>query len=670
MKDEFDVLFSKKNSDIEYVADKYRAVSDKDKENIYNICKRKYNIMKSEGVEADADDFIKEAEGVERYSRPVWYRWVCASAASVVLIGAVSGGIMLARTHRVNVPTNQNPTTEVTSQKSTSEVKKDNEPLDMDQYMDGLLTSFSKIQRAQFGEYSENDEKLLYKVESDIIAPEEYIYDYSYYKVSVDGVESFSDFDNMLSSTYSEYVYKHLMGGDMSKYESGTRFGEETEEGKQLKHFIKYGDQAYARWQMDSRFTDMCDFDKYELVSSEFKEGAEEFDYKSSAFCEWCNSGEVYAYKFASPEFYATFEEKGNDFNGVFDDDYDDIMLCRREYKSKGAEPENTVKADFLLVKQNGDWKIANFVIDGTDYETEVTTEAVTENTSEVNSTEESSGLQIHELSLFKGQDEANKAAAVIGEKFRSGQYKFEKVDTDKYVNNMLAENADINTIENKSYIYHILWNSYFYFDTAEVEYTITDKLDNDLRKDIKASVDNREKFMRYDREQSDGTTYTYYQNGKESYEIDKAGKKYSQYDIDDAFISAYDKYVPDNLRVLYVEDEKGYGVYTSFLNNYFVNCALGCLYEDGTRFSNFNEWYIAYVDQYLGRTCVGVEFRENKGGRSHYTIDLKTGIVLKRIDYLESGEESCNMEVKSIKIDEPVDKKMFDLNGYTKVND
>ena len=658
MKDEFDVLFSKKENDIEHIAENYKAASDKEKENIYNITKRKYNILKAEEKEENHDDYIKGAEGVERYSRPAWYRWVSMSAASLILVGAISGGVLLAGSHNTRTIDKQHHSTEVSTQATTNAVKKRADNFDVDE----LIASWVKIQKAQFGADAAENDELTYEMESNVIAPEEYVYSYTYHKVTEEGAETFADLDKMLSSTYSEYVYKQLIGGDVSKYESGTRFGEETDEGRALRHFIKYGDYAYARWRPDYNFIKMCDFENYDLVSSDFTDSTDEFDYKSSAFCEWYNS-KVYALKFTTAEFYEAFEEKGDDFVGIFDKEYDDMMLCRRVYKAK--DEDTTVNADFLLVEQDGNWKIANFVIKSDNTEIETPSEPVTTTSEYTDETVVTTGLPKHELTIFNTYEEAEKAAEAIEEKFKNGQYKFEKVDTDKYINNMLNSDGDIDTPENKSFIYHILWNSYRYFDTAEVEYKSINN-DKNYEYDIKVAVDNREKYMHFNRKSNVGTEDSYYQNGKNIYEVDDISKTYFKYEISDDDVSGYDNYVPENLRVIYFEGENGLSLYNVFVNYYYEGIASDCLFLGATIFNNFDEWNIAYVDQYLGRSCVGVDLGDKEGEYTHFVIDLHTGIILKRIDYNASGEESAFLEVKSLKINEPVEKKMFDINEFT----
>lgn len=662
MKDEFDVLFSNKDSDIEHIADRYKAASEKDKEKIYEISKRKYNILKSEESESASDDYVKEAEGVEHYSRPVWYRWVYASAASVMLVGAISGGLILARNHKKIIPSNQNPTTEVSTQVTTAEIRKNTDPNDMDGVMDELLSSWVKIQNAQFGRDAAENEELKYELSSDAIAPEEYVYSYFYHKVTEDGAETFADLDKMLASTYSEYVYEHLIGGDMSQYESGTRFGEETDEGRALRHFIKYGNSAYARWRPDYQFSDMCDFENYDLVSSEFKDSADEFDYKSSAFCEWY-SGKVYALKFTSAEFYEAFEEKGEDFVGIFDSEYDDVALCQRVYKAKDGDA--IVNADFLLVKQADSWKIANFALNGNGFESQITTEETTVETTEAANTVETSSVQLHDPVIYKSRDEAMKGAAEIEEKFRSGQFKFEKIDAEKYVNNMVNA-TEIDNLENKCFIYHMLWNSYHYFDTAEVEYATDDKMNCDLHTDFKVSVNNRENYMRYESENSNGISNCYYQDGKTYYEVYKEDRAYYTNELEESYIEQYGYFVPDNLRIVYIEDENGVSIYKCFDNNVFGHYSSECLYNGGAVLNDFNSWHIETVDQYLGRVSAVVKLVEKGGEYTYYTIDLKTGIILRRADFLENGEEERRMEVKSIKLNEPIEKKMFDLTAYT----
>ena len=82
MKDELDMIFSKKESDIEKISSRYKAVDDKRKEKIYEISKRKYNIIKAGESETSDDGFIVSAEGVERYSRPKLYRYFFRGSGS------------------------------------------------------------------------------------------------------------------------------------------------------------------------------------------------------------------------------------------------------------------------------------------------------------------------------------------------------------------------------------------------------------------------------------------------------------------------------------------------------------------------------------------------------------------------------------------------------------
>ena len=118
MKDELDMIFSDKDSDIEKISSRYKAVDDQRKEKIYEISKRKYNILKAGESEAADDGFIVSAEGVERYSRPKLYRYFSAAAAALVLFGGAFGGVMLSRSSKVQHMSSSSNTgvTEATSE--------------------------------------------------------------------------------------------------------------------------------------------------------------------------------------------------------------------------------------------------------------------------------------------------------------------------------------------------------------------------------------------------------------------------------------------------------------------------------------------------------------------------------------------------------------------------
>ncbi|MCR4794287.1 MAG: hypothetical protein K5898_03785 [Ruminococcus sp.] len=669
MKGEFDILFSQENSDIEYVAENFKAASDKDKEKIYNISKRKYKIMKSEGAGETDDGYINQAEGVERYRRPVWRRWIYATAASVILIGAVSGGIMLAGSHKIGVSTETQQSTDANSGKVLSEEKSKKSISDMESAANDLIDSWLKLQRIQFGDDVDQNDEVTYMCGETDASNE-----YKYYKVTAEGINDFKSFDKLLSSTYSGYVYSHFMGGDFSDYPTWAHFGIDSSVEPSLKRFIKYGDAAYSQWQPDYAYINSISFDRYELVSSEFI-GAEEFDYKSSAFCEWYQNEGEHICKFTSPEFYDTFSElvKKGDFQGIYDTDYEDVTLCRRVYKNRDDETSVMIYADFLLIEQDSSWKIANFSIKGEYERLEQYPDNNTEYINTADNTEEKGNIQPYERIVYADLEEAEKISAMIEEKYMNGEYEFVKADTEKYIMNMTGNEADINSHENKSFIYHMLWNSYRYFDTAEAEYD-REFASKDIKKisAVKVAVNNRENYIDYTDDCDDiADSVEYYRNGNSEYIINKNDKVYSRNSIDDTWMTMYD-YVPDNNRIIYYKSDFGVTAYKVFGARYYNGYASDCLYFDAVRFEDFDKWNIKGLAEVLGRECAVVEYRNDTNDCSEHIqccVDLRTGIVLEyENNYHDNGtiEEYTTTKIKSIKIDELIEKKMPDMTGYT----
>ena len=191
---------------------------------------------------------------------------------------------------------------------------------------------------------------------------------------------------------------------------------------------------------------------------------------------------------------------------------------------------------------------------------TAVTTAPVT--TAPVNANNGEFGeLQLHQVPVFANDDEANALLDEINYGWMNGTYQFKKVDTEKYTQQIWNE---LNTLENKSYVYHVLMNSYHYFDTAEVSYTIngrsTEKTWITNRHEI---VDNRSNYFRVDTTVDTGTmpvsNSACYNQGI----LTKADNFERTFTTSDSSNLDYEfNYVPDNYRTFeYMGSDPGWAV-------------------------------------------------------------------------------------------------------------
>lgn len=77
---------------VEMFSEEYPVLTDEEKERIFTMSERKYNITNNGG--ADNGD---EVSGVDTYSRPIWKKYAAAAAAFVLLAGGIGGSLILGR---------------------------------------------------------------------------------------------------------------------------------------------------------------------------------------------------------------------------------------------------------------------------------------------------------------------------------------------------------------------------------------------------------------------------------------------------------------------------------------------------------------------------------------------------------------------------------------------
>lgn len=650
MKDEFDMMFSKRDKDIERISEKYTAAGRKEKEKIYKISMKKYEQLKAR--EESDDGFTVEASGVERYRRPMLYRSISAVAASLVLVSGVAGGFLFAKNSKIpKVDMNDGDNTAQTT--IVDEISNDKRNADVDVLVDNFGHMMRELYIADDG-YESGVVVTFYK---DAVNPETgemYKKDLTYYKV-ID--EKFSDPEKIkkfMDATFAPKLRAYYFGIDMSGYLDGEDFADDGMASRYVRPFIIYNGEVIADHIDDDisykyKYHEVYDFSNYKLVSSVFDENTESFE---------GNLG------------------LENMFMQYYEGDMQSVV-CRRVYQ---REDGMLISADFLLRKDEENWKIADYSImyssEKKQTEKENDTDIQPTSAFETDDNADYGELPLHEVQIFQNIDEAEAFDKKINEEWSSGAFEFKKVNTEKYAQQIWnAEGYDeLNTLENKTYIYHIMVNSYRYFDTADVTYTTDiDHSEGKAASTVHCMADTRNRKYYLESEFSDSGDY--YDHVKiYSYDgiwidADETQKTY--------FEDAYDEpdydlnYVPDNYiyTKYYGYDGNVYDYY-SYSNIIFAGKCCDCLFNTSeSDMFDFENWYIDGTADILGRQCVSVKV-EKEGYSCHKYIDMRNGIIMQSTEVDENDPHTRTMTVKSIKIDMPFEYPYFDPTGYTKYSD
>lgn len=110
--------------DIDKIAQEFPVLTDDEKERIYAMSERKYNLKNNSDTDFN-NDGETVVSGVEQYKRPTWYKYASIAAAAVLTVGGISGSIMLMSknssvTPSADVSTSTDTTEEKTTQEDTS----------------------------------------------------------------------------------------------------------------------------------------------------------------------------------------------------------------------------------------------------------------------------------------------------------------------------------------------------------------------------------------------------------------------------------------------------------------------------------------------------------------------------------------------------------------------
>ena len=151
---DFDIFRNTDDMTVEMIADSYPVLSDEEKERMFSMSERKFNIKERkypQGYTNEADeeyDDEDEVDGVEEYDRPMWLKFLTTAAALMLVGGGLAVGRNLLRRRPApdNIPAPNIATAVSTGTQTTSVTGADNVTYTID--VDAMLTGLETTQAA------------------------------------------------------------------------------------------------------------------------------------------------------------------------------------------------------------------------------------------------------------------------------------------------------------------------------------------------------------------------------------------------------------------------------------------------------------------------------------------------------------------------------------------
>lgn len=305
------------------------------------------------------------------------------------------------------------------------------------------------------------------------------------------------------------------------------------------------------------------------------------------------------------------------------------------------------------------------------------TTAAVTTKAEEQAETATPGGypLQMHELITA----DSDKQALELGYSHSISHSRADRhcIDVDYYANKLM-NSSDFNTLENKSYIYHMILNSSDYCDT--VKYTKVNEVYDPSKatlhvKRAEYEYDYNKNASYYKNVMADDNCAEYYCIDGKTYMLFNDANGESSYTLSEPEYTETSTYPEDNYRVIkvtgpYEYDDNNYdylkdisykGMYYYFDESWI---AVFGPETEAKQLCDFSTWSIDHIENISGRECAYISFRDMHGDNAELAVDIKTGIVM-REKYQYTGSYVESIEVNSacdnVTIPDVTNRKKYD---------
>ncbi|MBP5431875.1 hypothetical protein [Ruminococcus sp.] len=265
--------------DIEKIAQDFPVLTDEEKERIFAMSERKYNIESN--IKTDKNETKDDSEdgvvvsGVERYNRPLWHRYTSIAAAAVLAVGGITGSMLLLKKRPSVINTTDQTTTTINISKTTetattasvteSELREYNE---IAAELTDKLAHYEKVLYYHDVDIDENDTLTFTVFNSK--RPDEGSHEEKYCRVTDSEIQSGDDLKNALFSIFTDDFKNELInsssiynegdielssmttlylqedfGNDLSEYKNGDTIDAAELEYKTCR-FITYNGNLYA----------------------------------------------------------------------------------------------------------------------------------------------------------------------------------------------------------------------------------------------------------------------------------------------------------------------------------------------------------------------------------------------------------------------------------------
>lgn len=245
------------------------------------------------------------------------------------------------------------------------------------------------------------------------------------------------------------------------------------------------------------------------------------------------------------------------------------------------------------------------------------------------------------------------------------------------YIENIItASGEERNSLENKSYIYHMMLNSIDYFNTVkgEIHYNSSYGENNESICKFQTDMMNSYSFEETYNDTEQGQIYcTAYIYDNIYYRVFDADHEYLKADIQSSY--EYEN-ISDNYRVGKNAEENYY--YSFGRQSYtLLSYADSYIFPQDIAMSHLAEfglWEVTGIEEKCGRVCAVIEGRveDIKTGGSDFDykiyVDLDTGIIMNYSSYDLNGNLLDFTYMTELETDILVDKVKFDSEDYTEI--
>ena len=240
------------------------------------------------------------------------------------------------------------------------------------------------------------------------------------------------------------------------------------------------------------------------------------------------------------------------------------------------------------------------------------------------------------------------------------------RVDTAYYTELLQSEGYDLDSLEAKSYIYHMMCNSYLYFDTAMG--TVSNNFSSgsssaEFQVDLNAQECCHKASSRFDNGQTNSSEYYVY-DGK-MFDVYPDSKTYRSSRVEPF---AEMKFPEDNYRYIRIAPPDNSISYQPANSIMFAGgFSRQMIIPEGWAdywLNDFDKWHIDGFSERLGRTVAELSGVNNYGNDFKIAVDINTGIMVEHTEIINGTADTS--EITSLEVDVPIERKEFDPSGYT----